>query len=1432
MLIQGNKVYGNEGMIPWRQVNGFSDGNGIIVDTNQLTKSDYNFSNAPDYAGRTLVQNNLAYNNGGSGIHSFQSSHVDIVHNIAYRNSASPRLTYSQIFAGYSTDVRMMNNILVAPNNPTGNTSFNEPITSNGSNTAGTIYYQNNVFYGEGNNQAIPTNANFTNNLTSNPLFLSASTDPLTNDFHLHTASQASNSGLSIAYRSAFDLDGRPRLTTNTTPDRGAYQQQPGDVYAPVFTPQPGIFASAQAVTLTSDTASVTIAYTTDGTAPVISNTGIVTNGVTYAGAFTVSTASTVKAIAWKSGSPLSNISTATYAFNPTAATIPTPYFDVWPTTTDGTQYVSVICGTPGATVRYTTDGTAPSTTNGTIASSAAIAVTSANKVRAIAYKTGRTTSAELAGNYVIRPSYGSMSQGTAAENFGAGKIRFSRFQATTNITATRILAKVGAISGSYRVAIYGETKAAPGLPGTFLKASATALTNPTAGWQSFALTSGQALASGSNYWLAIWSDNPSASIYYDTTGGTLLEMGSTFSTTWPTSITTNAPPNSAYKYAIFATTNYTPVMNAGVDQNVSISSGATLAGTATFSNVPLLASTLTTGWSKVSGPGTVTFGTAAALTSTATFSAAGTYALRLTGLDNLFNMYAPATDDIVVTVQSPSPAPTPVFTPPAGTYTSAQTVTLTSTAGATIHYTTNNTAPTSTSPSVANGGTVTLNATATLRAYATAAGYLDSAEASGVYTISIPPPPSGQALFGTGTPTGTATIGTPANPSNLLLNPGFENAFTSWGPFSMITPPDGASVHSGSFSARPSKASAGVFQSVTLTRNATYVFSAWGNKSKATDNSWLSYTPTGGAEITVNFANVIGWQRVSTTYTVPAGAGATLAVQNGAWFSGGSTGTMAFDDFSLYETIPIVGTELGTRFSSNAYGEVTALRVWHPVGGPSSYNLTLWNSSGTALATATGTAGAGAGWVEASLATPVSVSENDSFVVSYSVPAGGIYQATPGGLNTSVVSGPIFTVVGNNGVFAASSGVFPALSNGNTNYWTDVRMNPLSSPTAPSDVVRARFTDGTGTTAPQQFSGSLGDGWVAGWGVSSAAAGTAALVSPLKPATNTYLQVARTGGTTSQEGVWRQWSTTTRPDNQFARLTFDVRLDSSTAVFDTVYDNLSICSRSASGASIGNDAAFFIRAYGAATGPLQAREWGVFNGDPGQVNGFDVNRFLPTGMIIQPGVTYTFTIDLYGADAGGNSEGRIHGTYDVTISNGTSSVKINGAGFRSAAYNSGPYFSFSTQQSNIADNLTFSLDSIEMTSLTPVTLSPIAIWRADNFRPADLADPSLEATIWGHSADPDNDSLNNLLEYALDIDPLNAATNGLPEVSTDINGVLTLSFLRARDDVSYTVDASSDLIHWTLLAEDPGAVGEVVSVQDVPPDSSASRFMRLKVTK
>lgn len=113
---------------------------------------------------------------------------------------------------------------------------------------------------------------------------------------------------------------------------------------------------------------------------------------------------------------------------------------------------------------------------------------------------------------------------------------------------------------------------------------------------------------------------------------------------------------------------NGVPVVNAGADQSITLPATATLSGVVTDDGLPNPPATVSAQWSKVSGPGTVTFGNAANRATSASFSAPGTYVLRLTANDS----GAPAVaDDVSVTVVA---APPPAVVPPAVVPPPAQT--------------------------------------------------------------------------------------------------------------------------------------------------------------------------------------------------------------------------------------------------------------------------------------------------------------------------------------------------------------------------------------------------------------------------------------------------------------------------------------------------------------------------------------------------------------------------------------------------------------------------------------------------------------------------------------------------------------------------------------------------------------------------------------
>src|SRR5439155_245370 len=81
-------------------------------------------------------------------------------------------------------------------------------------------------------------------------------------------------------------------------------------------------------------------------------------------------------------------------------------------------------------------------------------------------------------------------------------------------------------------------------------------------------------------------------------------------------------------------TANAAPAVDAGLDQTITLPAQAALAGTVTDDGLPGGDPIAT--WTKVSGPGTVTFAQPNEFQTTAAFSSAGTYVLMLSASDGV----------------------------------------------------------------------------------------------------------------------------------------------------------------------------------------------------------------------------------------------------------------------------------------------------------------------------------------------------------------------------------------------------------------------------------------------------------------------------------------------------------------------------------------------------------------------------------------------------------------------------------------------------------------------------------------------------------------------------------------------------------------------------------------------------------------------------
>ncbi len=157
-------------------------------------------------------------------------------------------------------------------------------------------------------------------------------------------------------------------------------------------------------------------------------------------------------------------------------------------------------------------------------------------------------------------------------------------------------------------------------------------------------LTSTWKLASGPGAVIFSSPTTPQTFATASSTGTYVLQLSgndTNFTTTANVNLTVNPP--------VIPNNNQPPVVNAGPNQTITLpTNSVTLNGTVTDDGLPV-GGTLTQFWEAVSAPGTVTFANPLATSTTATFSAAGVYVLRLTASDSELSGSA----DVTITVKA-----------------------------------------------------------------------------------------------------------------------------------------------------------------------------------------------------------------------------------------------------------------------------------------------------------------------------------------------------------------------------------------------------------------------------------------------------------------------------------------------------------------------------------------------------------------------------------------------------------------------------------------------------------------------------------------------------------------------------------------------------------------------------------------------------------
>jgi streptogramin lyase len=403
----------------------------------------------------------------------------------------------------------------------------------------------------------------------------------------------------------------------------------------PTFSPAGGTYTSAQTVTISDTTPGATIYYTTGGTIPTTSSNK-------YTSPIQVSANETIMAIAVANGYAQSGAVTATYTINISTAAAPT--FSPAGGTYTSAQTVTISDTTSGATIYYTTDGSAPTTSSTKY--TGPITVSSSVTIEAIAVATGYANSAAAQAAYSINiprtagptfspaPGTYTSAQTVTISDATSGAVIYYTTDGTGPTTSSTKY--TGPIQVSSLTNIITAIAVAPG-DSQSGSTSATYYINLTAATPTFSPAAGT--YSGGQQ-VTVSDATPGAAIYY-TTDGSTPTANSTLYTTSGIKVVNTETVNAiaiatGYTNSTVATAAYT--INPVAAPNFAIAvAPATLnvtggqSGTATVSVTPqngfasavsFTCSGLPAGASCSFSPATVTPSGTAASTTTLTVSA------------------------------------------------------------------------------------------------------------------------------------------------------------------------------------------------------------------------------------------------------------------------------------------------------------------------------------------------------------------------------------------------------------------------------------------------------------------------------------------------------------------------------------------------------------------------------------------------------------------------------------------------------------------------------------------------------------------------------------------------------------------------------------------------------------------------------------------
>lgn len=481
-------------------------------------------------------------------------------------------------------------------------------------------------------------------------------------------------------------------------------------VETPTFTPAAGTYTSTQSVTMACATSGATIRYTIDGSEPTSDST-------IYSSPINVSTTTTLKAKAFKTGMNASTTVSATYTIEAAPIeTVSAPIISPNGGTFTSSQSVTITCTTSGATIRYTTDGTEP-TTNSTIYSNP-INVSTTTTIKAKAFKSDMNDSPTTSVTYTIQIA---PVETVATPTFTPNGGTFTSSQSVTIVCTT-----------SDATIRYTTNGAEPTANSTIYSGAINVGATTTVKAKAFKAGMNDSLTASATYTIqgAVvvkpWAPNTAY-----VKGDIVSYNGKNYECRQPhTSLLGWEPTNVPALWQEYSG-SVTPI------ETVSNPTFTPAAGTYTSAQSVTLACATSGATIRYTTDGTEP--TANSSVYSSAISVAKTTTLKAKAFKSGMNDSTPVSATYTIQITPAETVETPTFSPNGGTYTSNQSVTITcTTPGATIGYTTDGTEPNANSPVYSS--TINVAKTTTLKAKAFKAGMNDSATVSATYTIGTTP--------------------------------------------------------------------------------------------------------------------------------------------------------------------------------------------------------------------------------------------------------------------------------------------------------------------------------------------------------------------------------------------------------------------------------------------------------------------------------------------------------------------------------------------------------------------------------------------------------------------------------------------------------------------------------------------------------------------